>query len=75
LLSSGADTHAKTRNGLDALMVAIRSGEADVISMLMAYNSNINTSDRNGKTALMLATKMKNIDVIRDLCIIHNSPP
>jgi len=69
LLSLGADTEAKDRNGETALMMACQEGRVDVLDLLLAAGANVNVQDRSGVSALMWASKRGHLSVVDRLVV------
>jgi hypothetical protein len=64
LLARGADINQQDKSGETALMHAVSSGYADIVTLLLARGANINLKDNNDNTALMHATEQNNTQII-----------
>lgn len=56
------------------LMLAVTSGNMEIVEMLVKSGADINKYDENGRTALMLAEKMKYQDIIEFLKYQSHEP-
>jgi ankyrin repeat protein len=55
LLELGLDIHARDEDGMDALLLACRRGDVEVVSLLIEHRASVYTRDDAGVTALMHA--------------------
>ncbi|ORX46864.1 ankyrin [Piromyces finnis] len=53
--------------GKTMLMEAAQNGSADVVSILLKYGANVNTSTKSGKTALLFAINALNVNCVKNL--------
>jgi ankyrin repeat protein len=67
LLQAGANPNAALLLGETPLMVASRSGNADVAGQLLMRGANVNARAARGQTALMWAVAQKHPDVVKVL--------
>jgi uncharacterized protein len=67
LLQAGANPNATLLLGETPLMVAARSGNADVVQQLVTRGANVNARAARGQTALMWAVAQKHPAVVRVL--------
>src|SRR6185295_13415279 len=66
-LKAGANPNAALLLGETPLMVAARSGHADIVEQLLAQGANVNARAGRGQTALMWAVAQKHPDVVKVL--------
>src|SRR6185295_10732810 len=71
-LKAGANPNAALLLGETPLMVAARSGHADIVEQLLAKDANVNARAGRGQTALMWAVAQKHPDVVKAL-LAHNA--
>ena len=64
LLELGLDMHARDEDGMDALLLACRRGDAEVVSLLIEHRASVYTRDDAGATALMHACDGGHIEVV-----------
>ena len=65
LVEKGVDLNTKTKNGLTAMMYAVRMKDnIGVVETLIKGGADINLQDKDGQTALMLAAKHNRLDII-----------
>jgi ankyrin repeat protein len=67
LLSHGADTEARHKNGRTSLHNSIDIGEATTMAYLLDSGANIDATDNEGNTVLHFAMAQPNPDFARDL--------
>ncbi len=68
LLEKGANFNALDQNDASPLHRAIKSGDAELISALLAKNVNVNARDRTGQTPIFtLMTKTSELRLVRAL--------
>lgn len=68
LLRCGANVNVPdTVSGMTPLMVAARSGDTDVIQLLLDAGANVHATDKSGATALSWAVESKRCDAVYQL--------
>jgi ankyrin repeat protein len=67
LLDEGADVHSRDSQGNTALMltVGIPKGSLEIVRLLLARKTDINTQNKEGRSALMIASDRGRIDVVQ----------
>ena len=65
LLRHGADVNAVNNDGADALMLASKVGDVDIVKLLLASKANVNLVSKEGKTALMSAKKEGHGEIVK----------
>jgi ankyrin repeat protein len=71
LLMAGADPNIKLESGETPVMIAARSGKADVVELLLAKGADPNGHGTRGQTALMWAVAEHHPDVVKSLLVHH----
>jgi ankyrin repeat protein len=67
LLQAGANPNAALLAGETPVMVASRSGNADIVAQLIAKGANVNARAARGQTALMWAVSQRHPEVVKVL--------
>ena len=75
LFSEGNVNIKSTDSGQTALMLAVRHGNKDTVSLLLEAGSDCNLQDKEGSTALMAACEHGHIDIVRLLLDNTNCDP
>ncbi len=65
-----ADIKKKDRDGQTALMHASKNGYLDIVQLLLANETDVNTENNNGKTALFYATWKNIITLLKHYLIM-----
>lgn len=74
LLQKGADANLRDGRGNTPLLLAVQSGQGDMIPILVAAKANPNLSNQSGVTPLILATQTRSIDMVRQLLAAKADP-
>ena len=74
MLSRGADTAIKDRQGLTALAVAAQSGDVPAATLLLQSGANVNAINNNGETPLILAVHNRDLPMTRLLLTTRANP-
>lgn len=75
LFSEGNVNIKSTDSGQTALMLAVRHGNKDAVSLLLEAGADCNSQDKEGSTALMAACEHGHIDIVRILLDNTNCDP
>jgi KN motif and ankyrin repeat domain-containing protein len=75
LFAEGNVNIKSTDSGQTALMLAVRHGNKDTVSLLLESGSDCNLQDKEGSTALMAACEHGHIDIVRTLLDNTNCDP
>ncbi|HEB74626.1 MAG TPA: ankyrin repeat domain-containing protein [Candidatus Desulfofervidus auxilii] len=66
LLEQGANVNLRDRNGMTALMLAVRKGQISVVKLLLEKEADVNTQDDfMGWTALILASALGYTNIVK----------
>lgn len=65
LLQQGADTEARTTNGVTVLMDAAETGNVALVSLLLQHGAKIDATDDQGNTALIHAAQVGWVETVR----------
>lgn len=65
LINSGNDINTKDEYGQTALMVAAANNNAEITTLLLEHNANINATRNDGKTALIIAAYNGSISIVK----------
>lgn len=74
LLSRGANTEIKDRNGMTPILVAAQTGDADSTRLLITAGANVNATDNSGETPLILAVRNRDLVTGRMLVTAGANP-
>jgi ankyrin repeat protein len=74
LLSRGANTEIKDRQGMTPLLAAAQTGDADSARLLITAGANVNALDNSGETALILAVRNRDLVTGRMLVTAGANP-
>ncbi len=61
----GADFNIQNELGITPLMSAAKSGNIQLVKLLLKYVSNVNIEDKEGNTALYYSVESGNIDIVK----------
>ena len=62
------DINARDNTGQSALLMAVRGGDSEIVSILLKYEGiDVNAIDKNGQTALHVASSRKRPEVVKVL--------
>lgn len=75
LFAEGNVNIKSTDSGQTALMLAVRHGNKDAVSLLLEASADCNVQDKEGSTALMAACEHGHIDIVRLLLDNTNCDP
>ena len=67
LLSLGAQTELKDRNGNTALITAAQLSDSDSVRVLLQYGARVNATNSGGETPLIIAVQRRDLASIRAL--------
>ncbi|EAX87737.1 ankyrin repeat protein, putative [Trichomonas vaginalis G3] len=67
LITHGADVNAEDSYGNPALIIAIKSGNADIVKVLLSHGADVNSKDYHWDSALIIAIKSGNADIVKVL--------
>ena len=67
LVAKGVDVNAQSKNGATPLMAAVRSGQGELVRVLLSKGADANLKSANGGTALALSLKRGDAAIIQAL--------
>ena len=66
-LDRGVDVNSTSPSGHSLLMIAARTGQRELVSLLVSRRANVRQRSAQGDTALMMASLVGDLDIIRTL--------
>lgn len=74
LVKNGANIDFITDSGTNPLIIALESGDTNILRVFLKYTSNINIQDNIGRTALFYAVQKGNIEAVKTLLLAGANP-
>jgi ankyrin repeat protein len=75
LLAHNCSPDVQSKQGWNALMIAVEKGHKDIVNALLAHNCNVDLQTNNAcLTALMIAAREGHKDIV-DVLLAHNCSP
>lgn len=74
LLQAGANAHLHSRRGGAALTEGVRSGNVEVVAVLLDYGVDVNDMSPGGATALVLNAETGDLPMVNPSCCPGMSP-
>jgi ankyrin repeat protein len=74
LLSKGAQTEIRDRDGNTPLLTAAQIGDADAVRSMLQVNANANATNSRGETPIIFAVQQRNYAIMRLLLAAGGNP-